>query len=172
MPGCKEVCFQQCHPRWYWGPCSLQIRWSWMSIWIWEMKVLGLDEPTDYARDIFGPSWLKFDELRWARSKNEEPTQKIMSKPFEIIEHKCKPGNNPSLMHYDTHAKSLSSDIYSSPEAPQGDVMLRHDAPQLSCSWVRDLTLLPCSCWVGWGLHKKWLVELGWNEVAGNRAFS
>lgn len=29
-----------------------------------EMRFLGLDEQTDCAKDIFGPSWLKFDELR------------------------------------------------------------------------------------------------------------
>lgn len=29
-----------------------------------QMRFLGLDEQTDYARDIFGSSWLKSDELR------------------------------------------------------------------------------------------------------------
>lgn len=33
-----------------------------------------------------------------------------MSKPSEITEHECKPGNsNPSLMQHDTSAKSLHS---------------------------------------------------------------
>ena len=73
------------------------------------MKVLGLDERIDYARDIFGPSWLKFDELRWEHAQKCGTNTKIMSKPFEITKHKCKPGNNPSLMHHDTYAKSLLS---------------------------------------------------------------
>lgn len=75
----------------------------------WEMKVLGLDEQTDYARDIFGPSWLKFDELRYEHARKSGTNTKIMSKPFEITEQKHKPGNNPSLMHHEAHAESLHS---------------------------------------------------------------
>lgn len=98
----------------------------------WEMKVLGLDERTDYARDIFGPSWLKFDELRYEHAQKCGTNTKIMSKPFEITEQKRKPGNNPSSMHHDTHAKSFvlsffllfsrqgPAEIYDSPKAPSG----------------------------------------------------
>lgn len=78
----------------------------------WEMKVLGLDERTDYARDIFGPSWLKFDELRYEHAQKRGTNTKIMSKLFEITEQKRKPGNNPSSMHHDTYAKSLCSAFF------------------------------------------------------------
>lgn len=71
----------------------------------WEMKVLGLDERTHYARDIFGPSWINSDELRYEHAQKCGTNTKIMSKPFEITEHKC----NSSLMHRDTHAKHLCS---------------------------------------------------------------
>lgn len=70
-----------------------------------EMKVLGLDARIDYARDIFGPSWLKFDELRYERARKCGTNAKIMSKPFEITEQKHEPGNDPSLMHHETHAE-------------------------------------------------------------------
>lgn len=36
-----------------------------------------------------------------------------MSKPSEITEHECKPGNsNPYLIHHDTRAKSLCSAFF------------------------------------------------------------
>lgn len=70
-----------------------------------EMKVLGLDERIDYARDIFGPSWLQFDELRYERARKYGTNTKIMSKPFEITEQKHEPGNDPSLMHCEAHTE-------------------------------------------------------------------
>lgn len=86
------------------------------------MKVLGLDERIDYARDIFGPSWLKFDELRYERARKCGTNTKIMSKPFEITEQKHEPGNDPSLMHHEAHAEfalSLSLTVFES--RPCGD---------------------------------------------------
>lgn len=110
----------------------------------WEMKFLGLDERTDYARDIFGPSWLKFDELRYEHAQKCGTNTKIMSKPFEITEHKCKPGNNPSLMHHDTHAKSLHSafSYYFLGKALWIFILLQK---LLREAWCSDHT--PITCW-------------------------
>lgn len=103
------------------------------------MKVLGLDERTDYARDIFGPSWLKFDELRYEHAQKCGTNTKIMSKPFEITEQKHEPGNNPSLMHHEAHAKTFLNSAF--PYSFLVKALWRLILHQAQCS---DHTLTTC----------------------------
>lgn len=137
------------------------------------MKVLGLHERTDYSRDIFGPSWLKFDELRYEHARKYGTNTKITSKPFEITEQKHEPGNNPSLMHHEAHAQSLHSAFpYSFPvkalwrfiltthPQPAGTAQRAQDRKPAGCglsSWILQLiqTHQKMSCCRDWRKGRK-----------------